>query len=320
MNNRRTFLKKSALMTMGLGIPYTSYLSSMVQPAHTDQNANQGDSLFFQISLAEWSLHRALQSGKMQNLDFPLVAKREFGIEHVEYVNQFFKDKAKDKSYLSQLKRICDDNGIKSVLIMCDGEGNMGDASKTKRLQAVENHYQWVEAAKALGCHSIRVNAYGEGKSREVAKWAADSLRRLTTFADDYGIGIIVENHGSYSSNGQWLSGVIRSVNKPGCGTLPDFGNFCVRWKGAAYGECAEYYDRYLGVSEMMPYAKGVSAKSYAFDANGDCVETDYYRMLKIVKAAGYTGCIGIEYEGSGDEYEGIRKTMALLKKAGAAV
>lgn len=280
-----------------------------------------GKRLFFDISLAEWSLHRALFGGQMTNLDFPLVAKKDYGITAVEYVNQFFKDKARDKNYLAELKMRCDDNGVRSVLIMCDGEGDLGDSDPAKRTQAIENHYKWVEAAHRLGCFCIRVNAAGKGAAEQVSDNAADGLRRLTTFAKAYNQSIIVENHGGYSSDGKWLSGVMRKVNMKECGILPDFGNFCIRrTKEDDWGApCAEQYDRYLGTQEFMPFAKDVSAKAYDFDAQGNCVETDYRRMLKIVKDAGYKGYVGIEYEGSKlSEPEGIRATLALLRKVGA--
>jgi len=264
-------------------------------------------------------LHNTLFANKMTNLDFPAKAKNDFGISAVEYVNQFFKDKAKDQAYLAELKKRCDDNGVTSVLIMIDNEGFLGDTSKKARHLTVENHKKWVEAAKFLGCHSIRVNAYGEGSKEEVAKAATDGLALLSEFAKGFELGVIVENHGSYSSDGQWLTRVISDTKMPNCGTLPDFGNFCI--KSDQTGKCIEEYDRYKGVQEMMPCAKGVSAKSMQFDANGNCVETDYSKMLPIVKSAGYTGHIGIEYsDGNLSEDEGIRATKALLEKVGAAI
>jgi sugar phosphate isomerase/epimerase len=273
---------------------------------------------FFKISLAEWSLHKSLFEGKLTNLDFPAKAKNDFGISAVEYVNQFFKDKAKDQAYLADLKKRCDDNGVTSVLIMIDGEGGLGEISKTKRNDAVENHKKWVEAAKFLGCHSIRVNAYGEGSREEVAKSATEGLRALSEFAKGSEINIIVENHGGYSSDGQWLSEVIRNTQMTNCGTLPDFGNFCIKREN---DECKEWYDRYKGTEEMIPFAKGVSAKSYDFDADGNCIETDYAKMLTVVKNAGYTGYIGIEYEGNKlSEDEGIKATKTLLERVGASV
>jgi L-ribulose-5-phosphate 3-epimerase len=257
----------------------------------------------FKISLAEWSLHRTLFDKKLDNLDFPATAKKEFGIDAVEYVNQFFKDKAKDEKYLAELKKRCDDLGIKSLLIMCDDEGALGDKDDAKRTKAVENHYKWVEAAKYLGCHSIRVNAHSEGSFEEQQKLAADGLRRLSEFAAQHGLNVIVENHGGNSSNGKWLLGVMKLVDRKNCGTLPDFGNF---------GD----YDRYQGVEETMPYAKGVSAKSQEFDDAGNETETDYQKMMKIVLAAGYKGYVGIEYGGKKlDEYAGIRATKKLLEK-----
>jgi sugar phosphate isomerase/epimerase len=280
--------------------------------------AQTNSNLFFKISLAEWSLNRTLFSGKLTNMEFPAKAKNDFGIHAVEYVNQFFKDKAEDEAYLSELKSRTADLNVENVLIMVDNEGHLADSDDGKRKTAIENHFKWVEAAKFLGCHSIRVNAYATSEDAAEAKAAAvDGLGRLTEFAAPYGIGIIVENHGGFSSNGAWLADVMKQVNKPGCGTLPDFGNFCIK-RGA--DGCAEEYDRYKGVTEMMPFAKGVSAKASAFDAEGNCVETDYYKMLKIVKDASYKGYIGIESGSRTDEDQAIRLTKALLEKAGASL
>jgi sugar phosphate isomerase/epimerase len=257
----------------------------------------------FKISLAEWSLHKALFSKKMTNLDFAQQATTVYGIDAVEYVNQFFKDKAKDLKYLGEMKTRSEDQNVKNVLIMIDDEGFLGEPDDAKRNKAVENHYPWVEAAKFLGCHSIRVNAYSKGTPEEQAKLASDGLRRVAEFAAPHGINVIVENHGGLSSNGEWLAGVMKTVNLPNCGTLPDFGNF-------------KEYDRYKGVEEMMPFAKGVSAKSYDFDADGNDTKIDYARMIKIVLEAGYNGYIGIEYEGTRlPEPDGIRATKRLLER-----
>ena len=262
----------------------------------------------FKISLAQWSLHRTLRSGKITNLDFPKVAQEEFGISGVEYVNSFFKDKAEDTTYLAQLKKRCNDNGVDSVLIMVDGEGALGHADNAKRTKAIENHYRWVTAAKYLGCHSIRVNAKSTGTFAEQVKLAADGLRRLSAFAQEYGINVIVENHGGLSSNGQWLAQVIRRVNMNNCGTLPDFGNFRVSKK--------ESYDRYLGVAALMPFAKAVSAKSHDFDEDGNETSTDFQKVMQIVQDSGYQGWVGVEYEGKKlDEYAGIKATKILLEK-----
>jgi hypothetical protein len=262
----------------------------------------------FKISLAEWSLHRTLFDKKLDNLDFPAFAKSEFGIQAVEYVNQFFKDKAKDTEYLSELKKRAADEDVENVLIMIDGEGSLGDPDESRRKQAVENHYKWVEAAKFLGCHSIRVNAHSEGEYDEQMKLAADGLQRLSDFGFEHSIGVIVENHGGLSSNGEWLAGVMNMVDRRNCGTLPDFGNFRVGPD--------EEYDRYKGVRELMPFAKGVSAKSHEFDDQGNEVRTNYFRMMNIVLDAGYHGYVGIEWEGEKpDEVEGVKLTKRLLER-----
>ena len=262
----------------------------------------------FEISLAEWSLHRTYGRDGRDNLDFPAKAK-SFGIDAVEYVNSFFKSKARDGDYLEELRRRCDGEGVQSLLIMCDGEGALGDPDKKLRAEAVSNHHKWVDAAAALGCHSIRVNAQSSGTWAEQTRLAADGLRRLCEYGDAHGCNVIVENHGGLSSNGKWLSTVLAVVDHPRCGSLPDFGNFTVG--------PGEDYDRYLGVAELMPYAKGVSAKAHDFDERGDETATDYRKMLGIVvRDHGWRGRIGIEYEGSRlSEDDGIRATLRLLQR-----
>lgn len=285
------------------------------KPAFANSFAYKG---WFEISLAEWSFHKALFAKKMSNLDFPGISKKQFGISAVEYVNQFFKDKAEDTAYLNQLLQRCRDNGVKNHLIMIDGEGDLASPDEKERIEAVENHYKWVNAAKHLGCATIRVNTFGKGSAEEVQKSAADGLSRLGEYGAKENINIIVENHGGFSSDGQWMLKVLQTVNRPNVGMLPDFGNFCIRRKeGKEWeGDCVEEYDKYKGVAELMPFAKGVSAKTMQFDEKGNCVETDYERMMKIIKDSGFTGYMGIEYEGEKlSEEEGILKTKALLEK-----
>lgn len=297
---RREFIKKAGIGGAGLMIAPTLLKAGMIS-----------SDLFFKISIAEWSLHKMLFSKKLDNLEFPEFSKKNFDIDAVEYVNQFFKNASKE--YLQELKSRTDDLGVNNVLIMIDAEGNLGETDDAKRQEAVENHYKWVEAAKFLGCHSIRVNARGRGTMEEVADAAIDGLGKLSEYASKDNIGVIVENHGGYSSNGKWMSDVIRKVDHPNCGTLPDFGNF--RISGT------EEYDRYQGMKELMPFAKGVSAKSHVFDEEGNEKNTDFYRVLKIVKEAGYTGYIGIEYEGRElSEVEGVLATKKLLIKAGKSL
>lgn len=262
------------------------------------------------ISLAQWSLHRELRADTLDPIDFPRVTREVFGLDAVEYVNSFYRPWANDESYFVRLRRRCDELGVRSLLIMCDGEGALGDADEAGRRRAVENHRKWLDAARILGCHAIRVNAQSSGSRAEQLERAADGLARLGELAKPYGLSVLVENHGGLSSDGAWLAEVMRTVDRPDVGTLPDFGNFSLG--GGAW------YDRYRGVEELMPWAKAVSAKSHEFDEDGNEVRTDYPRMMEIVRRAGYTGYVGIEWEGgSPSEREGILLTRRLLERCG---
>jgi sugar phosphate isomerase/epimerase len=301
VTSRRAFLSGSA--GLGAAAVFASRASAQDKPAGAPPAPKKP---VFEISLAEWSLHRALEKGELSNLDFPAVAKRDYGIAVVEYVNKFFKDKARDAAYLAELKKRCDDNGVTSHLIMCDDEGALAASKEEERLAAVEKHKPWVDAAKALGCRTIRVNANGDGEREARIGYAADGLVRLAEYADPLGINVIVENHGGFTSDGSWLAAVMKKANHPRVGTLPDFGNFDM-------GD-GKKYDRYKGVKELMPFAKAVSAKSYDFDAKGNETTIDYREMLGIVIAAGYRSWIGIEYEGDRlPEKDGILRTKELL-------
>ena len=259
------------------------------------------------ISLAQWSLHRELRAGKLDPIDFPRITREVFGLDAVEYVNSFYRPWATDEAYFTRLRRRCDEIGVRSLLIMCDGEGALGDANEAARKKAVENHRKWLVAARILGCHAIRVNAQSSGSYEEQVERAANGLTRLGELAEPYKLDVIVENHGGLSSNGAWLASVMKTVGRPNVGTLPDFGNFKVSKD--------EWYDRYKGVKELMPYAKAVSAKSHHFDDDGNEVSTDYFQMMKIVLDAGYRGYVGIEFEGGGDEYAGVHATKKLLER-----
>ncbi|MCB0582857.1 MAG: sugar phosphate isomerase/epimerase [Phaeodactylibacter sp.] len=308
--SRRTFLRDSGLLVAGFSLyGLSSCAGSSVE------NVDIPEGLFFDISLAQWSLHRSLQSGEMDNLDFAEMAKKDFGISAVEYVSQFFQDKAKDKAYLAEMKKRADDNGVKSLLIMVDGEGDLGSTDDEARALAVTNHYKWLDAAKALGCHSIRVNAAGRGTASDVAQAALRSLQQLGDYAAQLDLNVLVENHGGYSSDGKWLSFIMGALKRPNIGTLPDFGNFCI--ERGEDGKCVNEYNRYDGMHDLLPFAKGVSAKSYAFDEKGRETTIDYAHMLKLVRDAGYTGHVGIEFEGEGSEIDGILHTKKLLVEEG---
>lgn len=324
IQTRRKFLRQSGQAALGLGLFgfYGCGNAPSAEAEETETETAVPAEMFFKISLAQWSLHKMLHAGELDNLDFAAKTRNDFGIEAVEYVNQFFKDKATDAAYLAEMNKRAADNGVKQVLIMIDGEGGLAETDEAQRKQAVENHYKWVDAAKTLGCHAIRVNAYSSNPdSEEAAKAAVDGLGSLAQFAEKSSISVIVENHGGFSSNGTWLSGVMKQINMANCGTLPDFGNFCIKREEGNWRNCLDEYDRYQGVADLMPFAKAVSAKSHDFNEAGDEIHSDYMRIMKIVKDAGYTGYVGIEYEGSEiSEEAGIKATKALLEKVGAAL
>jgi sugar phosphate isomerase/epimerase len=308
-NNRRDFVKKvlkgAGVLTIAGALP--SFILSEEEEKKFD----------FKISLAQWSLHKSFFDKKINALDFPVVARTKFQIEAVEYVNQFFKSQAKDTEFLKQLKQRCDDNNVKSLLIMVDQEGSLADTEAATGQKAVENHYKWVDAAAYLKCHSIRVNLHGNGTEEEWKKASIANLGKLAEYGAKSKINVIVENHGGFSSNGKLLADVIRQINNPYCGTLPDFGNFCMRREKGDLWEspCVDWYDRYKGVEEMLPFAKGVSAKTFDFNEAGNETTIDYMKMMKLVKESKYKGYVGIEYEGNVmSEEDGILATKKLLE------
>lgn len=330
---RRTFVYQSALSTAALsslGLSActnkankvtTQAVEKVVKPA-----VEEIFKPFFKLSLAQWSLHRNIFEEKLSPFAFAAKAK-ELGFEGLEYVSGLYKKEYEDaenqlqafKNITKKLKTHATEYEQENLLIMIDGEGDLGSSKKTVRTEAAANHYKWVDMAKALGCHSIRVNLFGDGTKEAQLEQASNGLKLLCEYGKDQNINIIVENHGGYSSDPEWLTAVMKNVNMANCGTLPDFGNFCIeREGGAKWGApCINEYEDYYGaVKMMMPYAKAVSAKSYHFNEAGDETKIDYYKMLQVIKDAGYTGYIGVEFEGEADEEEGILATKNLLINA----
>jgi sugar phosphate isomerase/epimerase len=320
--NRRQFLNQLGMATTAGLVAESAFASA--KP-------------WFEISLAEFSLAGSLFSGKLKNMDFPAKAKNDFGINAVEYVSMFWADKAKDQAYLTELKQRTADLGVTNVLIMVDNEGDLGASDAAKRQKAVENHYKWIEAAKFLGCHSIRVNMTGDGTPDELMKAGVDGYGKLVEYGEKAGIGVIIENHINVSTNPDWLVSLLKQVKNPYAGVLPDFGNFTERElpktltiEGYQNAKILHEFDKYEGVKKLMPFAKGVSAKTHTFDANGNCTDVDFNKMMPLVKAGipkSFKGFIGIEYEGGVmkmmgakenylDEDAGIKATKALLEKA----
>lgn len=301
---RRTFIRNSVAGTAALAV--------------TPMLAHCSREKALRISLAQWSLHRSFWDGKLDAVDFASIAREKYDMDAVEYVNGFYVDQASDEAFWNKMKAQSDDAGVKNLVMMVDDEGDLGTASEKERLEAVENHYKWVHAAKLLGCHSMRVNAFGDA-DREIYRMAImDGMSRLADYAAELDMNIVIENHGLFSSDAALIAGIIKEVNRPNFGSFPDFGNWCLSAKwGTTQGDCERVYDRYKGVAELLPYAKAVSAKSYNFNEHGEDTKIDYYRMMKIVKESVYDGYIGVEYEGmEKSEHEGILITRELMNKA----
>lgn len=301
---RRIFIRNSALGAAAL--------------ASTPLFAHGIEEKALRISLAQWSLHRSFGDGSLDPVDFASIAMDKYKIDAIEFVNGLYPDKGNDESFWKKMKSRSADAGVKNLVLMVDDEGDLGAASEKARLKSVENHYKWVNAAKLLGCPTMRVNAFGDA-DREIYRMAImDGMSRLADYAADSGINIVIENHGLFSSDAALIAGIIKEVNRPNFGAFPDFGNWCLSAKwGTTQGDCDKVYDRYQGVSELLPYAKAVSAKSYNFNEQGEDTKIDYYKMMKIVKLSEYKGYIGIEYEGmEKSEHEGILITKELMNKA----
>ena len=325
-SSRRDFIKKSSMGLAAAGM--ASAIPSMLKA-----NAIKNE-MPFKLALSQFSLASQFWTKQLDPLDFPKKTITTFGITGLDYCSMFFADKAKDTTFLNELKKRALDNGCYNLRIMIDGEGVLGDLNKEARTKAVENHYKWIDAAATLGCLMIRVNVEGEGDPGEVSKAAIESLNALIDYGKKSNIDVIVENHVGISCNGRWLANVMKEMNNPHCGTLADFGNFCInRTKpptndiaGYMQTKCLEEYDRYKGIAELMPYAKGIHAKTHVFDANGNDTETDFAKMFKIIKDSGFKGWCSIEYEGGlikmytkDDKYldddAGVLATKKLIEK-----
>jgi sugar phosphate isomerase/epimerase len=306
--NRRKFLSLTAATGLSAGV------GSLVSSAYAQMNMSSP-----KISLAQWSLHRAYGDNTLDPKKFASDTKQMFDLNAVEYVADFYTEQKTNSGYWKEMKTIASDQGVKNLLIMVDGEGELGSSSDQDRNMAINNHRPWIDAAREMGCHSIRVNAFGKGTNTQIKNALVDGLGKLTEFGTEAGVNILIENHGLQSSNAAFIVDVIKEVDSPYIGTLPDFGNWCLseEWGGTANNSCPYIYDPYRGVAEYLPYAKGVSAKAYAFDNMGNETQLDYAKMLKIVKEAGFNGYIGIEYEGEHlSEPDGIKATKMLIEKA----
>ncbi len=324
---RRKFIRNSSQAGLALSIlGVAACKETKKSEKTTDATSEMEEAIvkpFFKLSLAQWSIHRMIKEDGVDPYTFAEKAKN-WGFSGLEYVSQLYNPELADAGYSDEAMAAfveksnaeAKKHGMQNVLIMIDGQGNLAVSDEKERDDTVEKHKKWVDAAAAMGCHSIRVNLNGSSEPEEWKKNSIDGLTKLSTYAKTKNINILVENHGGLSSNGAMHAEVMKAVAMDNCGTLPDFGNFCITRKKDSR-ECEVMYDKYKGVKELMPYAKAVSAKTHDFDADGNETEIDYVKMLQMVKDHGYTGFVGVEYEGRVlSEEDGIIATRELLLKA----
>ena len=267
------------------------------------KNEGGDESAWLKLAVQQYSFNRQLRSGELAMIDYPRTVVKGTGIKALEYYNGHMEEKARDTGFFEEVRKRCDDLGAVNTMMLCKSKDALDSPDPEIRASAIEGYRPWLDATKILGGQYIRVDVRSDGDPDEQKKHAADGLTALCEVAgSEYELGIVVENHGGHSGNGKWVAELMETVALDNCGTLPDFQNF-------------KEYDPYMGIEEMMPYAKIVCAKAKAFDEAGNEINVDYRRMLKIVKDSGYTGYIGIEFEGHGvDPIAGINLTKELIE------
>ena len=327
-NSRRNFIKKLFLLSQSLLLP-----QNLISNHYSKKNLD--------IALQVYSFAPELLQGKFQILDFPRIIRNDYNISGAEYWSIAFLGKEKDNEFIKSLRNNSKEFGVDNLIILVDNIDiqtmksgpSLASSIKTERDSAIDFHKQWVEVAKEIGCHSIRVNLRSkEDDNKKILDNSSKSLHELIEFSKNYKINIVVENHGGITGDADWMVDLMENINSKYLGTLPDFGssNFCVN-KGeldleGITNRCENQYDKYDGVKKLMPYAKGVSAKSHNFNEEGEELSTDFSRMIKIISESDYDGYITIEYEGAimsmygqGENYlnsnEGIIATKKLIEK-----
>ena len=330
-HKRRNFIQTTIAASLGIPLMGSNLISDSLL---NDQN--------IKISLQCYSFASSLFTKKMNIIDFPKIVREDFNIDAAEYWNRPMVEKRRDSNFIRELNKRTNDYGLENTFMLVDlinfqtGESkSLCSRDKIERNFAIEEHKEWIEFSKAIGCKGIRVNLWSDNMTRsEVKSISQDSLGELLEFSNKINMSIVIENHGGYTSDAKWLIDLIKSINHPKLGTLPDFGtrNFCIKRapkteSGIFGSQCVDQYDKYKGVKEMLPYAKGISAKSHTFNNDGEEMSTDYKKMINLIKASGFNDYIAIEYEGAimalyakGNSkflssHEGILATKKLIEK-----
>ena len=329
--NRRKFIKNIIKNTAAV---------SLVSPLLNNDLFANYLSKKIKISLQCFSFASEFYTGKFDLSNFSKIIRETYNLDGAEYWSIPFMGKEKNSSFLSELKQKSNDYGVKNTIILVDlldmetmKQGNsLASVNKKERNQAVEDHKPWIDAAKSIGCDSIRINLWSDASKDEVMKVSIESISKLLEYCSDKNISIVIENHGGYTGDAKWLVNLIKKINNKNLGTLPDFGtlNFCVK-RDVSDSEifsskCLNQYDKYLGVKELLPYAKGISAKSTQFDLKGNETDTNFKKMIRLIKKSNFEGYMSIEYEGAIRDtfsqqnnhlstHDGILATKKLIEK-----
>ncbi|GAB5561933.1 MAG: hypothetical protein SynsKO_35800 [Synoicihabitans sp.] len=288
----------------------------------------------FTLSLSQWGFHRAIFGDARDNYqDFITTLHRapddvlrgdmdprdivwrarELGVGVVDLVNILWFGHGQDGPWLADFKARARDAGVTFGVLMCDQLGRIAAKDSAERKRSISGHLDWMETAAELGCPFLRVNPYGDGSYLEQLKRGAETLHELADRSSDFGLEILVENHGHPGSNGAWLAMLIEQADHPRLGTYTDLDNF---FMGGWNHDPQRRYDRTQGLFDLAPYTKAISAKTHDFGPDGEETTIDYQACLKILLDAGFTGLVGAEYEGHRlSEAEGSRLTVELLRR-----
>jgi L-ribulose-5-phosphate 3-epimerase len=284
--SRRGFFEKSILLgAAGLLTPSLfAWQNKKSDPLRIPKNG---------ISLAQWALVEEVRAGKWKTLDFPRIAREDFGIDGIEFVNTLFESPT-TMNYLNTMKKNAADHGVTCVLIMCDAEGDACAPTKETRRQFEINHRKWIDAAQYLGCHSIRINCIGPKNvnKEEALKWSAETCSMMMEYAIPAGISVLIENHGGVSNDADFMVALMKEVNSRYLGILPDW-----RQPGGDF-------DNVEFLRKTLPYAGGMSFRNQP-------TEELTARMIKLAHETGFRGWYGIESSGR----EAVKISKQLLLK-----
>ncbi|MDP9380017.1 MAG: sugar phosphate isomerase/epimerase [Chloroflexota bacterium] len=257
-----------------------------------------------QLAVSSWSLRshinnepswtgRPVGARDFPVYEFPRYVKETFGVDAVEVCEIHIP--RPDAARLDQLKESLQSSDVRVVNVPID-VGDISQPDATKREHDLKLIEFWLDVAAYLGSPAARVNS-GSGNLES----AIESYQRLARYGEQVGVRLVLENHGGLSADLGNIQRMLESVPS-NFGTSPDFGNFPEE-------------KRYDGLALMVPRAAVVHAKTYDFNAAGEFHNFDFARCLSIVRDSGFDGYLSVEFEGKGDQPQGVRQTIDLIRR-----